>query len=327
MATENEIDEKIMVKEEQDGSVTVDLPDSIPSPDQDEDGGNEPVSAGESGGDEDDVDREGDTEAIRAARRNRRRAKKEYVKKTNEEKDQRLVMLQRQNQDLMERLSNVERKTHSADLARLDKAIEDKELRLQYARMKMSESTSAGDGEAFAKAQEMWYETRREVESMKSLKDNAVRSANVQSPANSQELQRQAAKWMDRNDWFAPDGGDEDSEIAKIIDQKLVKEGWNPSSEEYWQELDKRLQKRLPHRYTDDNDERNSRTSRRPRSIVTGSGREGTTSSGSRNTFVLAPEQVRAIKDAGLWDNQQSRNRMIKRYAEQARSQNSGYRS
>jgi hypothetical protein len=326
MATEDQIDEKIMVKEEQDGSVTVDLPDSIPSPDQDDDGG-EPASAGESAIDDDDQDREGDTEAIRAARRNRRRAKKEYIKKTNEEKDQRLVMLQRQNQDLMERLSNVERKTHSADLARLDKAIEDKELRLQYARMKMSEATSAGDGEAFAKAQEMWYETRREVESMKSLKDNAVRSANVQSPANSQELQRQASKWMDRNDWFSPEGGDEDSEIAKIIDQKLVKEGWNPASEEYWQELDKRLQKRLPHRYTDDYDERNSRTSRRPRSIVTGSGREGTNSSGTRNTFVLAPEQVRAIKDAGLWDNPQSRNRMIKRYAEQARSQNSGYRS
>lgn len=326
MTTEAQAEEKIMVKEEQDGSVTVDLPDSIPSPDMDEDGG-ESMAAGGAAGDDDDQDRDDDTEAIRAARRNRRKAKKEYIKKTNEEKDQRLMLLQRQNQELMERLSNVERKTHSADLARLDKAIEDKELRLQYARMKMSEATSAGDGEAFAKAQEMWYETRREVESMKSLKDNAVRSANVQTPTNSAELQRQASKWMERNDWFSPEGGDEDSEIAKIIDQKLVKEGWNPASEEYWQELDKRLQKRLPHRYTDDSDERDSRTTRRPRSIVTSSGREGTTSSGARNTFVLAPEQVRAIKDAGLWDNPQSRNRMIKRYAEQARSQNSGYRS
>ena len=50
-----------------------------------------------------------------------------------------LQNLKRQNQELMERLSVVERKTHSADLARLDKAVEDKQLRLQYARMKMSE--------------------------------------------------------------------------------------------------------------------------------------------------------------------------------------------
>lgn len=326
MTTENQTEEKILVKEEQDGSVTVDLPDSIPSPDLEENGGEERLAEG-GAADDDDQDRDDDTEAIRAARRARRKAKKEYIKKTNEEKDQRLVMLQRQNQELMERLSNVERKTHSADLARLDKAIEDKELRLQYARMKMSEATSAGDGEAFAKAQEMWYETRREVESMKSLKENAVRSVNTQQPTNSAELQRQASRWMERNDWFSPEGGDEDSEIAKIIDQKLVKEGWNPASEEYWEELDKRLQKRLPHRYTDNYDEGNGRSSRRPRSIVTGSGREGTSSGGARNSFTLSPEQVRAIKDAGLWDNPQSRNRMIKRYAEQARSQNTGYRS
>jgi lipoprotein-anchoring transpeptidase ErfK/SrfK len=325
MATEDQVEEKIMVKEEQDGSVTVDLPDSIPSPDQD-DGTEEARAEGGAAADEDDQDRDDDTEAIRAARRNRRKAKKEYIKKTNEEKDQRLVMLQRQNQELMERLSNVERKTHSADLARIDKAIEDKELRLQYARMKMSEATSAGDGEAFAKAQEMWYETRREVESIKALKENAVRSANVQSPANSAELQRHANRWMEKNDWFNPEGGDEDSEIAKVIDQKLVQDGWNPTSNEYWQELDKRLQKRLPHRYTDNYDD-DGRSSRRPRSIVTSSGREGTTASGMRNSFTLSPEQVRAIKDAGMWDNPQSRNRMIKRYAEQARSQNSGYRS
>lgn len=328
MTTETQAEEKILVKEEQDGSVTVDLPDSIPSPDVDGDGNSEELRAeGGAASDEDDQDRDDDTEAIRSARRARRKAKKEYIKKTNEEKDQRLQLLQRQNQELMERLSNVERKTHSADLARLDKAIEDKELRLQYARMKMSEATSAGDGEAFAKAQEMWYETRREVESMKSVKENAVRSANVQSPANSAELQRQASRWMERNDWFNPEGNDEDSEIAKVIDQRLVKEGWNPASEDYWDELDKRLQKRLPHRYTDNHDEDNGRSARRPRSIVTSSGREGTAASGMRNSFTLSAEQVRAIKDAGMWDNSQSRNRMIKRYAEQARQQNSGYRS
>ena len=236
-------------------------------------------------------------------------------------------MLQRQNQELMERLSNVERKTHSADLARLDKAIEDKQLRLQYARMKMSEATSAGDGEALAKAQEMWYEARREIEAMERVKEQAVKQTASPAPASNAELQRQATRWMDRNPWFRPEGDDEDSEIAKVIDQKLVKEGWNPASEEYWEELDRRLQKRLPHHYTDDHDERDARPSRRPRSVVTGSGRETTTaSSGARNTFVLSPEQVRAIKDAGLWDNPQSRNRMIKRYAEQAR-QSQGYRS
>ena len=264
MSTETE--EKIEVKEQADGSVTVDLPDSIPAPDAEQEEEQEEeqrAEGGEVGDDDDDRDRADDTEAIRAARRARRKAKKEYIKKTNEEKDQRLMMLQRQNQELMERLSNVERKTHSADLARLDKAIEDKQLRLQYARMKMSEATSAGDGEALAKAQEMWYEARREIEAMERVKEQAVKQTASPAPVSNAELQRQATRWMDRNPWFRPEGDDEDSEIAKVIDQKLVKEGWNPASEEYWEELDRRLQKRLPHHYTDDYDERETKPSRR----------------------------------------------------------------
>ena len=68
-----------------------------------------------------------------------------------------LQHLERKNQELMERLSVVERKTHSADLARIDKAIEDQELRLQYAKMKISEAASASDGHAMAEAKEMMY--------------------------------------------------------------------------------------------------------------------------------------------------------------------------
>lgn len=326
MATDTQAKEEILVKEEVDGSVVVDLPDSIPSPDaqqQEEEGEEEQrAEGGDAAGDSDD-DHEDDTDAVRAAKRAKRKAKREYIKKANEEKDQRLVMLARQNQELQERLAAVERKTHSADLARIDKAMEDKELRLQYARMKMSEATQAGDGDAMAKAQEMWYETRREIEALKAVKEQATRSTG-QSPAQvNPSVKRHADNWMSRNSWYDPDGADEDSQIASVIDQRLVKEGWDPGSEEYWMELDRRLSKRLPHHYTNDYEER---PSRKPRSVVTSSGRESANSGGSRNTFTLTPEQVRAMKDAGLWDNPETRNRMIKRYAEQARQSN-GYRS
>jgi hypothetical protein len=126
---------------------------------------------------------------------------------------------------------------------------------------------------------------------------------------------RHAKSWMESNSWYDPNGSDEDSEIAKVIDAKLAKEGYDPSSADYWDELDARLQKRLPHRYTQQQDE----PRRRPRSFVTGSGREST---GGRqgNTLVLEPEQVRAIKEAGFWDDPAMRAKMIKRYAQQARN-------
>jgi tRNA uridine 5-carbamoylmethylation protein Kti12 len=121
--TKEDIDD-IAVVEEQDGSATVELPDHIESPHNE---GGEVSAASDDG----DSDQPGDTDAIREARRNRRRAKKEYIKRTHVEKDAKLTLLERQNQQLVERLSVLERKQSGADLARFDKAIEDEQLRLQ----------------------------------------------------------------------------------------------------------------------------------------------------------------------------------------------------
>jgi hypothetical protein len=300
-----ELDDDISVTEEQDGSVTVDMPSDMA-----------PQEASSEDGDEDHPD---DTDAVRDARRNRRRAKKDYIKRTNEEKDQRLTLLQRQNQDLMDRLSVVERKTTSADIARFDKAIEDEQYRFQYAQRKMQEATDNSDGQEFTKAQEMWYDSRRKLEAMNNFKEQSSKTnTQVAAPANP-KLVRLANNWMDKNSWYDPEANDEDTQIAKVIDNRLVAEGWDPAQQDYWDELDSRLHKRLPHRYTSGSDERSRRS---PRSVVTGSSRESVGREGG-SQFVLEPEQVRAMKDAGFWDDAEKRNRMIKRYAAEARNKRS----
>lgn len=315
MTTENKQDqvEDIAVVEEKDGSVTVQLPDSIESPDAQE----ERAESQDDGGDEDHPD---DTDAIREARRNRRRAKKDYIKRTNEEKDAKLQLLERQNRELMERLSVVERKTHGADMARFEKAIEDEEYRLQYAQRKMQEATDNSDGAAFTKAQELWYDSRRKLEAMQNYKNQVAKASSQESAPANPRLVKLANDWMEKNSWYKPDSEDEDSAIAKVIDNRLVAEGWDPASPDYWEELDNRLQKRLPHRYTRTQDEPTSRRS--PRSFVTGSSRESV-GRASGNQFVLEPEQVRAMKEAGFWDDPEKRSRMIKRYAQEARNKRS----
>jgi hypothetical protein len=315
MTTENEL-KKIVVTEEADGSAVIDLPDSIESPDEQEDD-REMASGGSSESADDDVAPEDETEYQRA-RREKRRAKRDLAKKTGVEKDMKLQHLERKNQELMERLSVVERKTHSADLARIDKAIEDQELRLQYAKMKIAEAATAADGNAMTDAQEMMYEARRQIESLSSLKKTAVEPRQTQGNVPDPRLQRLAANWMERNDWYDPSGRDTDSKIAKQIDETLVSEGWDPTSADYWSELDNRLHKYLPHKYNDTTDVRSS--TKRPRSVVTSSGRESVNGSTNRNTFVLKPEQVRAMKDAGFWDDPDKRSKMIKRYAQEARN-------
>lgn len=314
MTTENNDLKDIRVKEEADGSAVIDLPDSIESPDNDD---IDMASGGSADSHDDDVAPEGETDYQRA-RREKRRAKRELAKKTGVEKDMKLQILERQNKELMERLSVVERKTHSADLARVDKAIEDQELRHQYAKMKIAEAAQNGDGVAMADAQEIMYDSRRQIEALSNIKKQAVQPRQQQGSVPDPRLQRLAADWMERNDWYKPDGRDTDSKIAKQIDESLIAEGWNPTDSDYWEELDNRLHKYLPHRYNDSTDVRSS--TKRPRSVVTSSGRESVNGSTNRNTFVLKPEQVRAMKDAGFWDDPEKRSKMIKRYAQEARN-------
>ena len=317
-------DEVIEVKEENDGSAVVDLPEDIPNPQAEEAAEKEPepIEAAE-GGDVDD-DHPDDSDALRNAKRERRRAKKQLIKQTNAEKEVKLQMLERQNQELLQRLAVVERKTHAADIAQIDKAIEDSELRINYAKMKLAEAADARDGQAMAKAQELWLEARQQAEALRNLKKNAAQprqDSNLPDP----RVQRNAAEWMERNSWYKPEGRDLDSKVAKQVDEALTAEGWDPATVEYWEELDNRLQRYVPHRYNESTDENPNRRSK-PRGIVTGSGRESAARAGGKNTFTLSPEQVRAMKDAGFWDDPEKRNKMIKRYAMEAR-QSQGYRS
>lgn len=317
MATEPK-NEPLNVQESGDGTATVELPDDLLPAEEANDGGNESPRS-ESRDDGSDEDHPDDTDAVRAARRARRRSKKDLIRKTNEEKDVRLQMLQRQNEEMAARLAQVERRTQGADMARLEKAIDDEQVRVEYHRMKLAEATSSGDGEAAVAAQEALYDARQKLDQLSSMK-RQVERPNQEKPAIDHNVQRHAAQWIDRNGWYKPDLSDTDSRIAKVIDEDLVKEGWNPGTEDYWDELDNRLQKRLPHRYNQSSDRRDS-PNRTPRNTVGSSGREASAAYGGTNrTFTLTAEQVRAMKDAGMWDNPDKRAKMIKRYAEQART-------
>jgi hypothetical protein len=100
----------------------------------------------------------------------------------------------------------------------------------------------------------------------------------------------------------------------------MAQEGWNPATKDYWQEFDRRLQKRLPHRYTDSYDERRQT---RPRSVVVGGGRESVSENG-KIRIQIEPEKIRAMKEAGLWENPQVRKKMLERYAREQRKYTRG---
>jgi hypothetical protein len=275
----------------------------------------------ESGSDNSDSeDTEDEREKIREARREERRLKKELQKQREASAKHKISALEKRNEDLARRLAAVENTASSFKFAQIDKALEDEATRVEYAKMKMLQAAQSNDVEAQMEYLEQLTEAKDRLKQAQYFKKQQLDQAktprqNVPNPIST-EVQQNATKWLKRNSWYDPEARDTDSRIAKVVDQELAADGWDPSDSEYWEELDNRLQSRLPHRYTAKGN--NNRRAAGP----TASSRVAETSA-KPGTITLSRERVQAIKDAGSWDDVTKRNKMIRAYASYDR-QNKG---
>jgi hypothetical protein len=256
---------------------------------------------------------EDEREKIREARREERRLKKELSKQREASARHKISALEKRNEDLARRLAAVENTASSFKFAQIDKSVEDEATRVEYAKMKMLQAAQSNDVEAQMEYLEQLTEAKDRLKQAQYHKKQQLEQAkapkqNVPNPVST-EVQQNATKWLKRNGWYDPEARDTDSRIAKVVDQELASDGWDPSDSEYWEELDNRLQSRLPHRYTAKGNGNNRRAAG-----PTASSRvaEATAKPG---TITLSRDRVQAIKDAGAWDNVEKRNKMIRAYA------------
>lgn len=321
-------DKDIPVKERDDGSALVALEqekdhfaeedvndkdehDTDTEDDNHDDGDTDNGDSESDAGDDDE-----ERERIREARREERKLKKELAKQREASARNKISALERRNEELARRLAEVENTASSYKFAQIDKAIEDEATRVEYAKMKMMQAAQAGDAASQVEYLEQLTEAKQRLNQAQHYKQQQLEAAkapkqNVPNPAGN-EVQRLATGWLKKNSWYDPQARDTDSRIAKVIDQELVADGWDPADPEYWDELDSRLSARLPHRYT-------SQGGAKKRANPTASSRT-VASSQKAGTITLSRERVQAIKDAGAWDNIEKRNKMIRAYAAYDRS-------
>ena len=122
-------------------------------------------------------------------------------------------------------------------------------------------------------------------------------SSQPQQPTAPQQPDRKATAWAEKNEWF---GQDEAMTFAAFgIHKKLVEEeGFDPRSDEYYNELDNRLSSRFPE--LNGNAEKTG-TSKRNVQTVAGVSRSTTGASTGRNKRVkLSPTQVAIAKKLGV---------------------------
>ena len=300
-----------------------------------EDGGAEEHADGAAGEQSTQGQNRGITDAQRELLRQRRREERKNKKAVQHSKfteaQRENQRLRAENEQIQQRLVALEKRSTGADLARIDKGLEDANLRVAYAEQKIKEALAAADGDAMVKAQNMLFEQKRVVEQLTATKHAFVKTANSAGNGGSAQqaqpdtaVQRMARSWVNKRPWYDPNLGDTDSRIANIVDQELTAEGFDPKTQEYWDELDDRLEKRLPHLYEggDNAGQGNTASASRHRTMITGNSRSGNSGQATRpGEFRLSADRVKAMKDAGIWENPEKRNAMIKKYAQYDRDQ------
>ena len=135
------------------------------------------------------------------------------------------------------------------------------QTQLESAKAKFKRAYDAGDAEAIVEAQQelsqlaieqQRYNTaklRLENDQRARAQQPAPQAAPVQQPVQREpDPDPKAVSWKDRNTWF---GQDKIMTVAAYaVHKELVQdEGFDPSSDEYYSELDRRLRKEFPQKF------------------------------------------------------------------------------
>ena len=278
----------------------------------------------------------------RAAERQRRRDGRQRTFQENADLRAQVALLQRQLGDITPRLSQIDQQRIQDQIGHTERLIVEQAQKASDARRKMSMAITAADPEAHTAALEEWEQAKQEGINLAAQKNRlsaaisevgaVERQPNRQQgqpPQQQQEQERvnplpQAAAeyvndFRENHPWLRTDGQgralDLDTDIMLRIDNAVAAEGFDPKTQDYWDEIEERGRQYLPHRFggnTTQNTAQESRApvrqnaqtqvaeTRRGPMISGASERSGGNTNG--NKVYLSPERKEALISVGALD-------------------------
>jgi hypothetical protein len=259
--------------------------------------------------DDDQDNNDDERAAIRERRRKEKLERKERKEKAITRDKLELDFLRKRNDDLERRVSVQETRAYQSDLSNIDAHYAQANKEVQMAERVIAQAVAAGNGDDVAQALRYRDEAMAKAHQLAQYKQQASQQPAQQSAVDDMMMVH-AKEFLADNPWYDINGGDEDSAIVMAIDRTIAKEGLDPRSEEYWDELRDRVAKRLPGKFG-----KQSAPARTPRGgPAVGSGKEHAPTS-TRKEIYISPERKQALVDAGVWDDPVLRMKYVKRYA------------
>ena len=175
---------------------------------------------------------------------------------------------------------------------------------LESAKARLAAAREAGDINAEVEAQtmisELAYKQAKFVEA-KAMQEKVVQEKEIEKPEvnlNRQQVAQgtpdpKASSWAEKNSWFGKDSAM--TYTAFDLHKKLTEdEGFDPQSDEYYSEIDKRIRLEFPHKFV--NNEQKVETTKPVQTVASA---KRSTKSG-RKTVRLTSSQVAIAKKLGV---------------------------
>jgi hypothetical protein len=169
------------------------------------------------------------------------------------------------------------------------------EAEMDKARREYKVAQEAFDTDAIIAAQEALFDAKSKLQQAQNFRppplqveESAVQPRQQQT--QSVQPDEKTLRWQAKNQWFGSDGFEEVSSFALGLHQKLVSNGVDPRSDEYFEQIDARVKSTFPDMFGGV-----SEKSRRPSSVVA----PATRSTGTRKVQ-LTPSQAALIKKYNL---------------------------
>ena len=295
---EDKKDPELEIEIEGEGEVNIEIEDDTPPQDR----GKKPLEREVADPSEEEIESYSEKvqnriKELTHARHDERRIKEATLREKQE--------LERLAQQLIEENKRLKQNVHTGQEAIIANAKSRAETELEMARRKLKEAQEAYDTDAIIAAQEAVMDAKIRVEQTKNIRPTPLQEEKFDvQPQQTQpakvEPDERTLRWQAKNQWFGAQGFEEYTSYALGLHQKLVTNGVDPRSADYFEQIDARMKSTFPDLFGRSEDKpRSGEVQKKPTTVVASVSR-----STSAGKIKLTTTQVALAKKLGLTPQQ-----------------------
>ena len=173
-------------------------------------------------------------------------------------------------QQIIHENNNLKKNLGANETLLVGSAKQNAEMALDQARAKYKAAYDAGDADQIVAAQEELTQAKLRLDKVENFKPTSLQEpetpVNIPKFAPEPQVDSKALAWQRQNQWFGRD--EEMTSFALGLHEKLVKNGVDPTSDDYYERLNGRLRQVFPENFSDGVEKQEEKPKRTSSNVV-----------------------------------------------------------